>query len=378
MGLRNGARRLASQLAPSKVVFATLNSAGSPMLQNNLSVRTLMLDEGGQPPEADFFIATHFPGIKKVVVVGDPRQLPATVTDLDCKRAGFGLSWLGKVQQLFPENVHLLDTQYCMDPVILTFPNRTFYQDRILSGDNVLSRDPYVDKPFLFIDTSRRGSEEKNAFSFQNVYETFAIQALIFGDPDIQRLANDSRPTRIIVIKPYRAQVKLLKETLKCPRNCTLDISTVDSFQGQEGDVVILSTVRTHKIGFVDDQQRLNVAITRPKRVLRVFGDGDFFCRLPVNSVLRKLYEHACRSGCSEATKVRQVAWSRPNWSDPTLWKPIANARFHECLKKMPVRDGNVCYHTLHAVATPELNALGYIVFERIQRVSPYCMACEG
>ena len=57
--------------------------------------------------------------------------------------------------------------------------------------------------------------------------------------------------------------------------------------------------------------------------------------------------------------KVQNVAWSRPNWSEPTLWKPVANVRFLECLKKMHVRDRNVCYNTLHAVAIPESNALG-------------------
>lgn len=362
MGSRGGRSSLAAHLGKSKVVFATLNAAGSPMLTNSLrgSVHTLMLDEGGQTAEADFFIATHFPGVKKIVVVGDPMQLPATVIDPDCKRAGFGVSWLSKVHQLFPEKVHLLDTQYRMDPGILLFPNRTFYQNRILSGDNVHSREPYVEYPFLFINTSRRGSEEKNAFSFQNVYESVAIQALLFRDTDIQRLVNESRSgVRIIVISPYRAQVKLLKGFLSCPRNCTLDIATVDSFQGQEGDIVILSTVRTQNIGFADDMQRLNVAITRAKRILRVVGDSNFFCSLPMGSTLRNLCEFARHMAYSQESQVRREAWSRPNWSEPTLWKPVANVRFHECLKGMPVRDRNVCYNTLHAVTTPDIIALG-------------------
>ena len=335
MESRVGRESLCVQLRESKVVFATLNSAGSPMLTRNLKVNTLMLDEGGQTPEAEFFIATQFSGVAKIVVVGDPMQLPATVIDLDCKRCGYGTSWLEKVYKFQPEKVHLLDTQYRMDPKSLCFPNRTFYRDRIVSGDNVHSREPFVAKPFLFIDTGRRGSEEREAFSWKNAYEVVVIRSLLFHDPDIQRLVKDPRPARIIVITPYSAQVKLLKENLACPRGCVLDVATVDSFQGQEADILILSTVRTRKIGFADDRQRLNVALTRAKRVLRVVGDASFFGSFRAVSTLRRLFEVATAVGALEETVVRPVAWARPNWSDSTLWEPVVNVRFYACLEKM-------------------------------------------
>jgi len=352
------------------------------MLTRNLKVNTLMLDEGGQTPEAEFFIATQFPGVAKIVVVGDPMQLPATVIALDCKKCGYGTSWLEIVYKFQPEKVHLLDTQYRMDPKILRFPNRTFYRDRIISGDNVHSREPFVAKPFLFIDTSRRGSEEREAFSWKNAYEVVVIQSLLFHDPDIQRLAQKGRkdpwPVRIIVITPYSGQVKLLKETLACPRGCVLDVATVDSFQGQEADILILSTVRTRKIGFVDDRQRLNVALTRAKRVLRVVGDASFFGSFRTVSTLRRLFEFAKAVGALEETVVRPVAWARPNWSDSTLWKPVANARFYECLKKMIDRDRNVCFNTLHAVATPDLQVLGSRIPAQRDIVSWYTSYLKG
>lgn len=213
-------------LAQSKIVFSTLNSAASPTLTRNVRAHTLMLDEGGQSPEAEFFIATNFPKIERIIVVGDPMQLPATVIDIECKEKGYGVSWLEKIYRIQPDKVHLLNTQYRMHPQILEFPNRNFYQSRILSGDNVLIREPFVAKPFFVVDTCRRGSEEQDAFSWRNVYEGVVIQALLHRDDDIQRLLRDPRPTRVLVITPYAAQVKLLKETLICPHGCTLEIAT--------------------------------------------------------------------------------------------------------------------------------------------------------
>jgi hypothetical protein len=358
METRSGRRLLCDILRSSKVVFSTLNSAGSAMLTSNLDVHTLMLDEGGQSPEADFYIATNFPGVERIVVVGDPKQLPATVIDVDCKAAGFGYSWLGKIQSLHPEKVHLLDTQYRMDPQILTFPNRSFYNNRILSGENVLSRETYIEKPFLFIDTDRRGQEEQEAFSWTNVFEAMVIKSLLLTDPDIQRLLRASSNVRIIIITPYRAQVKLLQELVVVPRQSNLQIATVDSFQGQEGDVVIISTVRTRRAGFVDDKQRLNVAITRAKRILRVVGDAAFFCSLPPRSILRRLCQHGRGVEAFEKTLVRAVAWSRPDWKQPMLWKPIGNVRFYDCLKNMQMKDKNVCMNTLLAIAKPDCDAL--------------------
>jgi len=176
------------------------------------------------------------------------------------------------------------------------FPNKTFYQKRILSDANVLSREVGVRAPFLFVDTSRRGNEQRDATrSWKNTHEAVAISELMSHDPDICRLVQDPRPTRIIVITPYAAQVKLLQsKLLVCPSQaCTLDIATVDSFQGQEGDIVIVSTVRTHKVGFTDDEQRLNVAITRSKHILRVVGHVSFFKSFQRESTLRKLCEYA-------------------------------------------------------------------------------------
>lgn len=136
-------------------------------------------------------------------------------------------------------------------------------------------------------------------------------------------------------------------------------ISPVDSFQGQEADIVILSMVRTNKIGFADDRQRLNVATTRAKRILRVVGDAAYFESLYKGSTLKKLCKYASSLDCLEKSEIRQVAWARPNWNLSTLWCPVANVRFCDRLKSMAVRNKNICLNTLHAVATPDISAIG-------------------
>jgi AAA domain len=258
-----GRKMHSAMLSNSNVVFCTLNSAGSAMLRSAISINTIIVDEAGQCPESEFYIASAFPRVKRMIIVGDHKQLPSTVIDPSCTAAGYGRSWLGRIVQLLPGHVHLLDTQYRMDPQILRFPNQNFYKSRILSGESVMGRTPLVEKPFLFLDTDRKGREEQNDMSWQNMFEVTAIKVLLVTDPDVQRcLTESSVPARVIVITPYKAQAKRLKEaldTLKRVKN--LEIATVDSFQGQEGDIVIVSTVRTHRVGFVDNPQRLNVAL---------------------------------------------------------------------------------------------------------------------
>ena len=355
-----GGRSLYSRLlTDSKVAFSTLNGSGSSQLLKNLRVGTIFLDEGGQCTEAEFYIAATFPRVSRVVVMGDPKQLPSTVIDQKCKQAGYGRSWLGNILRLRPNKVHLLNTQYRMDPRILQFPNRRFYDDRILSGNSVLSRSQDVESPFLFIDVNRTGSEEKDGFSWTNIYEVAVIKSLLFTDRDIQAFYESSDiPVRIIVITPYKAQVKLLQRAISVPHNCVIEIATVDSFQGQEADIVILSTVRTHAVGFVDDSHRLNVALTRAKRILRVVGDADFFLMLGPPSTLNALVRYANRVGLRESSKLDGVPWSRPNWSQPTIWEVCLTSRFHGCVNKMTERKRNIAFNTLLALARGNREAL--------------------
>lgn len=358
-----GMRVLTQIFEFSDVILCTLNSSGSSFLQQSVSrgrFQTLLLDEGGQCTEAEFFLATSFPGIKRIVVMGDPKQLNPTVLEPRCRLAGFGHSWLGRVYTLFPSKIHLLDTQYRMDPAILKFPNKRFYGGRIQSGANVLNRSPDVHNPFRLVDTQCRGREERDEnSSFRNSYEIAVIRDLLKNDTDIVTLVHENKQARVIIITPYKAQATLLQEMTRHLKYCNLQVSTVDSFQGQEGDVVILSTVRTKNVGFIDDDQRLNVALTRAKRVLRVVGDTKFFESLGRNSTLRALARYANLAGIVEKTKMQSIAACPPDLSMSTLWKMTLTQRFHNELSMLQQGEKHVALNTLFALALPDLNALG-------------------
>jgi hypothetical protein len=366
---KQGSQVQAQILGNANVVLCTLNSSGSFYLQNSVSsgkFQTFLLDEGGQCTEAEFFIATTFPGVQRIIVMGDPKQLRPTVLEPACSKAGFGESWLGHVHKLQPSKVHLLDTQYRMDPVILRFPNKRFYSERIQSGNNVLNRVPHVQTPFHFIDTQGRGREERDeSFSFQNSYEIAVIRNILKTDSDIATIIGDNSRARIIIITPYKAQAKLLRDMTRPLRYSNLEVSTVDAFQGQEGDIVILSTVRTRNVGFVDDGQRLNVALTRAKRVLRLVGDLTFFVNLRPGSTLRALAMYATSSGSVEATELRSIPSCPPDLSIQTQWKITLTQRFHNAIGTLEYSNKNVALNTLFALALPDLKGLANRVVEK-------------
>jgi superfamily I DNA and/or RNA helicase len=267
------------------------------------------------------------------VVLGDPYQLPSTVINETCKASGYGESFLSHVMQYQPKKVHLLNTQYRMDPSILQFSNDAFYEGGILSDGSVYNREPSVDVPFKFIDTSGAGIEESEGSSWLNEYEGVVVRYLLQNDTDIGRLLENGSGSRIIIISPYSAQVNLLKNMVrrkrKSLRGCDIDVATVDSFQGQEADIVIVSMVRTKSVGFVGDAQRLNVALTRAKRVLRVVGDLAFFKSLvdEEDSILRRLALFAAKNKIDELARVSTESWLRPDWTTVTKWKPTSTFR---------------------------------------------------
>ena len=99
--------------------------------------------------------------------------------DRNCSKLGYGVSWLARTYNRMPEQVHMLNVQYRMDKTILDFPNKRFYRNQIMSGDNVVGREPFVAHPVLFVDTQRRGREEKNQYSWINHYGKLNIIAYL-------------------------------------------------------------------------------------------------------------------------------------------------------------------------------------------------------
>ena len=182
--------------ASAKVLLCTLNTAGSTRLRNAVKHKfdLMLLDEGSQAPEAEFYVATTFPGVRRIVVVGDPMQLPATVAHEGCEQAGYGNSFLSHVLEFQPEKVHLLDVQYRMEPEILAFSNKMFYSGRIRSDESVLDRKPRLKSPFAIVDTSGFGRdvEQQVHSSWKNECEANVIKSILCNDEDVRRVQRSS------------------------------------------------------------------------------------------------------------------------------------------------------------------------------------------
>lgn len=279
------------------IVFATLNSAGHEVMQK-FSTRfdVVIVDEAAQCCEPDILIpvtvgrrtSSSKTGFAHLVLVGDPRQLPATILSSNhavSKR--MGISLFERFATSCPESVHMLDTQYRMHPKISCFPSNQFYRGLLENGDCVLTEkmgQPFHQDPkkrfgpLTFIDTSYGASREIRS-SKGSVYNPDEAKVVLNALVALvcQHSTFDFRE-KIAVLSPYREQVVLLKRM--CAENIStrrigVEVNTIDGIQGREKPIVILSTVRggnASDIGFVRDERRMNVAITRAKHSVIVVG----------------------------------------------------------------------------------------------------------
>ena len=228
---------------------------------DHLSFHTLVIDEAGQCIEPLAWCI--FPLAKKIVLAGDHLQLPPTVLSAEAARLGFNRSIL-EVAVHRHQPVFLLDVQYRMRSSIAGFPAHYFYKGLLKTAAHLQGDGQYI----TFIDTAGSGYNEekgKDGTSLQNEGELHIARELIKTEGlDLSKTA---------LISPYAGQVALAKELLPP----MLRISTIDSFQGQEQDTIILTLVRSNdegEIGFLKDYRRMNVAITRARHHLFVIGDS--------------------------------------------------------------------------------------------------------
>lgn len=228
---------------------------------DHLHFPTLVLDEAGQCIEPLAWCI--FPFADKIVLAGDHWQLPPTVLSNEAVKLGFDDSILA-IAIKDTNNIHLLNTQYRMKQVIAGFSSSYFYNNQLLSPSHLQNTGTHI----TFIDTAGSGFSEvhgPDGVSLQNVGELeIAKKILETEQPD---------PLKTAFISPYAGQVMAAKDVL--PKQ--MRISTIDSFQGQEKENIILSLVRSNDdgdIGFLKDYRRMNVAITRAKDQLFVIGDS--------------------------------------------------------------------------------------------------------
>jgi len=283
----------------ARVIACTLVGAASRVLERK-RFSSLFIDEAAQAIEAACWIAIS--RADRGILAGDHCQLPPTIKCIEAARGGLGRTLLEKVVLHKPETVSLLKIQYRMHEDIMRFPSRWFYHDELEAAPEVKYRGILdFDTPASWIDTSELDLQEKAVAEGTGRLNTGEAELLV---RELKNYMERIGIRRILeehidfgVISPYRAQVHYLRHLLKkepffrpCRRLIT--VHTVDGFQGQERDVIMISLVRANEkgqIGFLRDLRRMNVAITRARMKLLILGEAVTLTRHPF---YRELYEY--------------------------------------------------------------------------------------
>ncbi|KAF7684672.1 hypothetical protein TCON_0137 [Astathelohania contejeani] len=268
-------KRKISILEKSDVVCATLSSSGHESISSlNLSFDVLIIDEACQAAEISTLIPLKL-NPKKIILVGDPCQLPPTLLS---NNPAYEQTLFQRIEKTV--NPLLLSIQYRMHPSIAGFSNFYFYNNMIKTDNSVNNRiNPYsgIVSVLKFVNTG--GKEFAYANSYYNLAEINLIITFIVKIK--HKLKNHS----LGIISFYKGQVEKIRMNLiKRLGNSILDlvdVNTVDGFQGQEKDIIIISCVRTAGLGFITDLRRINVAITRAKHGLYIFGDRNNLIKDP-------------------------------------------------------------------------------------------------
>lgn len=276
-------------LSKAGVITATLVGA------NHFTVRqrryhAVVIDEAGQALEP----ACWIPILKgnKVVMAGDHCQLPPTVKSPEAAAGGLATTLMEKCVALHPEAVVMLQEQYRMHETIMGFAAQEFYGGKLGAHPSVARHLLFADdQPLLFIDTAGCSfDEQQQGTSISNPEEAhFLMQHLLSLVQRMKESDSAGQMPSIAVIAPYKQQVEALKQAaidagLLPVHASFIQVNTIDSFQGQERDVVYIGMTRSNaesNIGFLSDIRRMNVAMTRARRKLVVVGDSATIAQDP-------------------------------------------------------------------------------------------------
>ena len=323
--------RINSELfGEARVIACTLVGSAHRLLEG-MKFGTLFIDEAAQALEAACWIPMK--RASRVILAGDHCQLPPTVKSIAALRAGLGKTLMERIAENKPEVVTLLKIQYRMNDEIMRFSSDWFYGGKVESAPQIKYRSVLdYDHPITWIDTSNEENQitiegedapedsssvssstsvaNQNSdlnFKEQFVGESFGrinkaeaeltllTLAEYFTKISKQRVLSES--IDVGIISPYRAQVQYLKKLIKKyeffkPYRRLISVNTVDGFQGQERDVILISLVRSNdegQIGFLKDLRRMNVAMTRARMKLIILGNKDTMTKHPF---YKKLWEY--------------------------------------------------------------------------------------
>jgi ATP-dependent RNA/DNA helicase IGHMBP2 len=273
----------ATILDHADVICATAAGADAYVLRDR-EFDLVAVDEATQAPDPIALVALARG--RRAVLVGDPCQLPPTVIDEAAARAGLAVTIFERLEaRLGPESKALLTVQRRMCAELMTFPSDAVYQGRLIADPSVATQrledlpgvapDPLRPGPLCFIDTAGRGHDEARSAdgpSLQNPGQADRTAR------EVRRLLSRGlAPADLAVITPYDAQARALRVLLPDAVAAGVEIGTVDGFQGREKEAVIVDLVRSNPegaIGFLGDLRRMNVALTRARRLLVVVGDS--------------------------------------------------------------------------------------------------------
>ena len=292
--------RINAQLfGEARVIASTLVGSANRLLDGQ-KFGTVFIDEAAQALEAACWIPIR--RCSRVILAGDHCQLPPTVKSIAALKAGLGKTLMERIVDNKPEVVTLLRMQYRMNEEIMRFSSDWFYGNLVESAPEVKYRSILdLDVPMEWIDTS--GLDIREEFvgeSFGRINKAEAELTLLSLQQYFERIGKMrilNERLDVGIISPYRAQVQYLRSQLRKkeyfkPFRQLISVNTVDGFQGQERDIIVISLVRSNdegQIGFLRDLRRMNVAITRARMKLILLGDVQTMTRHPF---YRKLYEY--------------------------------------------------------------------------------------
>ena len=295
----------------SRVIACTLTGAANQLLVGQ-HYHTLFIDEAAQALEAACWIPLQ--RVDRVILAGDHQQLPPTIKSPEAMRAGLGRTLMEQVAQRKPEVVRLLRVQYRMNEALMRFSSEWFYHGLLEAAPEVRHRSLLddVDDPLVWIDTPTEAAEQFVGSSYGRINKTEAsltLQALHHYVERIGRHRLIAERVDFAIISPYRAQVQYLRNLVRHdemlrPLRKQITVNTVDAFQGQERDVVMVSLVRSNEqgqIGFLSDLRRMNVAITRARFKLIILGSKDTLCQ---HKFYKKLFDR-CKQASFDSSCIQ-------------------------------------------------------------------------
>ena len=288
----------------ARVVACTLVGSANRVLTNR-HFTTLFIDEAAQALEAACWIAIG--KTDRVILAGDHHQLPPTIKCIEAARGGLDRTLMQKVTDCKPETVSLLKTQYRMNDDIMRFSSHWFYHDELQSAPEVRHRGILeFDTPIVWLDTADCHFEEDQlSDSMSRINKDEAVLLVSTLQKYIEKIGKERVLDESIdfgLISPYKSQVHYIRGLIKRnaffkPFRRLITVHTVDGFQGQERDVIMISLVRANEkgqIGFLGDLRRMNVAITRARMKLIILGDAPTLTR---HAFYKELYEYIFKTG---------------------------------------------------------------------------------